>query len=416
MNAIFPGRIALDDGDAVDVALTVDGAELRLATPAADIGSWPLVSCRLDELGPGRYRLTVDDDFVDFSPTDPANFAAFLAGLSGPERAGEGSGRDPAVSAPAGPVSTSPVGDPSGVSGPGSGGDVGRSGPADHPIAFGDLPLPAVPGDPDLPAPGGADDAAPLPAAGAHGPSVAPGGPVSAPDDPAPVSDREPSVADTIVAETRVRERPTLPRPVLLVAGGVVLVLVLLVVALTGGSSGDESPDPTVPAAAPPPSAAADPGSAAPDPAPAPAVPAADGSVFGVPVGDAVAAWNGLAAPISPALRMDVVPAPGPFAVPLAAGVSLSGTVAADGTLDELVVEVDGAEGIPPLGLQALGVGVAVAEPGLDGPARADMLASLGLDVSAPVADGLDARILRPPASFHLVAAAGRITLSLGPA
>lgn len=402
MIAIFPGRIPLDDGDAVDVSLTVEGAELRLATPAADIGSWPLVSCRLDELGPGRYRLSVDDDHVDFSPTDPEGFAAFLAGLSGPR---EGV-------APESSPSPGPPAEPGSVVLPEPSGEAVSPAFPERSGASEESPDPREPVASSSPDPG----SSPLLDTDPHAPD---GGSAAVPDPGGPDDDgiafEEGTVADAVVEEAR---RPArLPRAAVWIGAGILLVVAALVVVLGGSGSSGTVPGPEAaladPADAPEPPAP-DPAGASGQAPPGEALPS-DGPFFSVPAAAAVASWNEVAVPISPSLRVRAVPTPGPFAFALSEAVTFAGTVGADGSLDEVAVVVDGASGVPAVGVQALGAAVAVVEPELDGPDLAAVLASLGFDVAAPVSDGLDAEVSREAATYRLVASGGVVTLTITP-
>ncbi len=393
MNVIFPGRIALDDGDAVDVALTVEGAELRLATPAAHIGSWPLVSCRLDELGPGRYRLTVDDDFVDFSPTEPDVFASFLASLG--------------VSKPALPEGGPVVDDAVAVAA-----DTAAGGASDR---FAEAtPDHAMAAEPMAAEPMAAESMA------AETMLVA--------DMPSEMGASPETIADAIVEESR--ERPTRPFPVRMVAlgAGALGIVVLLGIALLSGD-GASLPESDPAASEAPAETRSQSGSQTPTSASEEAAPVTSGpastavepvnvggaTLFDIPAADVVADWNGIAEPISPALRVGIVPAAGTFETPLTSDIAIAGTVGADGTFDGLTVVVNGTSGVSPLGLQALGVGVAVAEPNLSGPGRAGVLASLGFDVASPAADGIDATVTRSGYTYRLIAVGGRIELIVRP-
>lgn len=402
MNVIFPGRIALDDGDAVDVALTVEGAELRLATPAADIGSWPLVSCRLDELGPGRYRLTVDDDFVDFSPTEPDVFASFLASLGRSGAAERVGGRPRTGFVPDGPA--------------GSISDDGLSEESDAAVT---VPTPA--GSRDTLGGAATDRSAETMPDNAMG-----AGAMAAPTMPAETGASSSTIADAIVEESR--ERPTRAFPIrsFALSAGALGMAVLLGIALLGGD-GASPPESDPVASEAPAETQSQTGSQTPAGASEQATPVtagtpsgegvnvAGGTLFDIPAADVVADWNDVAAPISPALRVGIVPAAGTFQTPLSPQVAFAGTVGTDGTFDVLTVVVHGTSGVSPVGVQALGIGVAVAEPDLSGPGRAGVLASLRFDVASPVADGIDATVTRAGYTYRLIAVGGRIELVIRP-
>ena len=82
MIGTFPGKLALMEGDEVDVDLEISGGRLRLTTGVSEIGSWPLESCALNALPDGSYELLVDDEHVSFHPDHPEAFAAVVAKMA----------------------------------------------------------------------------------------------------------------------------------------------------------------------------------------------------------------------------------------------------------------------------------------------------------------------------------------------
>jgi hypothetical protein len=76
MSGTFPGRIQLAEGDEVDVDLQIAAEKIRLATPFAEIGLWDRDSIHFERSSTtGGYELSVADDVVTFFPTDVDAFA-----------------------------------------------------------------------------------------------------------------------------------------------------------------------------------------------------------------------------------------------------------------------------------------------------------------------------------------------------
>lgn len=80
MNGTFTGRIVLVEGDEVDVDLHIAAEEIRLGTPFAEIGLWDRDSIQFERNAAGGFELTIANDVVTFYPTDQAGFAAAIAG------------------------------------------------------------------------------------------------------------------------------------------------------------------------------------------------------------------------------------------------------------------------------------------------------------------------------------------------
>lgn len=78
MSGTFPGRIVLVEGDEVDVDLQIASEKIRLATPFAEIGLWDRDSIHFERNAAGGYELSVADDVVTFYPTDVEAFAEAL--------------------------------------------------------------------------------------------------------------------------------------------------------------------------------------------------------------------------------------------------------------------------------------------------------------------------------------------------
>ncbi len=84
MIGTFPGKLALAEGEEVDVDLEIAGGRLRLTTGVSEIGSWPIESCEITP-AEGGYRLTLDGEGVSFRPDHPDAFAAVAGGMASTE-------------------------------------------------------------------------------------------------------------------------------------------------------------------------------------------------------------------------------------------------------------------------------------------------------------------------------------------
>ncbi|MGF1665746.1 MAG: hypothetical protein ACFCVC_05685 [Acidimicrobiia bacterium] len=82
MIGTFPGKLALVEGDEVDVDLEIAGGRLRLTTGVSEIGAWPLDACLVTALPSGAYELTLDGERVAFSPDHPDAFSAVVARMT----------------------------------------------------------------------------------------------------------------------------------------------------------------------------------------------------------------------------------------------------------------------------------------------------------------------------------------------
>ncbi len=84
MIGTFPGKLALAEGEEVDVDLEIAGGRLRLTTGVSEIGSWPIEACAITP-AQGGYRLTLDGEGVSFRPDHPDAFAAVAGGMASTE-------------------------------------------------------------------------------------------------------------------------------------------------------------------------------------------------------------------------------------------------------------------------------------------------------------------------------------------
>ncbi len=114
--------------------------------------------------------------------------------------------------------------------------------------------------------------------------------------------------------------------------------------------------------------------------------------------------WNEVAGSVIPDLRMPGL-VPGDFEFQLTPYITASGTLAADGMLDSfgLILDPTGPQEADAQGIQAMGLMIAVIDPGLSGPERKELLASMGFDVEAPSLVGLDSVAARNGVSYSLV-------------
>lgn len=134
-----------------------------------------------------------------------------------------------------------------------------------------------------------------------------------------------------------------------------------------------------------------------------------------------VESWNRVGGRIADALRIDDTGfPPGPFSEPFTDYIRLTGQIGGDSIPERITLEIDptGPTASDLLGIQTLGVAVAVANPELDGPGRAAFLARLGLDVDAPRLDGLDGQAVANGVDYRLVydTDTGLIVFTLTPA
>lgn len=83
MIGTFPGKLALAEGEEVEVDLEIAGGRLRLTTGVSEIGSWPIEACAITETSDG-YNLTLDEELVSFQPDHPDAFSAVVHAM-GPD-------------------------------------------------------------------------------------------------------------------------------------------------------------------------------------------------------------------------------------------------------------------------------------------------------------------------------------------
>jgi hypothetical protein len=117
-------------------------------------------------------------------------------------------------------------------------------------------------------------------------------------------------------------------------------------------------------------------------------------TIFERPAYEFIARWDAAGGPINEVLEIRRLPALGPFDKGFTPFMSLVGVVLPNGAVDEFSVVVDpsGPAEYDRIGLQALGVAIAVVDPDLSPAGRAALLGQLGLDVRAPKLDGVNGR------------------------
>lgn len=347
----FNGEVATG-GDRLPVEVSLDEDELRLNTPHSEIGAWPLTEVQVFPLGNGSFKLSIGGEEAVFVPEQPDAFASALWGA--------GTIRLRASSSDTGP---------------------GPPEDAEEVVLEGTLEGAAARG-------GGRERETDPPPEEAPRAGPSPPGPGSHPE-----------------------ERGGRWRMVLAVLGLVLGSLGIVVFLAGGGDSAGETPsDPVGPGLSasgtvlPP---RQDGSTATTDPAQI--------DVFALDPVDFIELWNHHGSTVAEGLRIDVPIGPGSFRVEFNSYVALTGAI--DGTLTRFSVEVDpsGPATTDRLGIQALGVGVAVASPDLDGPGRADLLLSLGLDVRNPTLDEVGGRLVRNGVVYTLTYGGGLLVLDVEP-
>lgn len=126
-------------------------------------------------------------------------------------------------------------------------------------------------------------------------------------------------------------------------------------------------------------------------------------TAFALTAPEFVKRWNETAASVNRQLALPSL-LPGEFEFQLTQYVAVAGTVGESGSVDTVTMTIDptGPSEADAVGLQAMGMMIAVADPNLDGPGRRDLLASMGLDVSKPLLIGLDSATARGGVGYRL--------------
>lgn len=429
MNGTFPGRIVLVEGDEVDVDLQIAADKVRLATPFAEIGLWDRNTIHFERNSSGGYELSVADDVVTFYPAD---LAAFSQAVEGDH---ESEVPDRPLPSPEPPVSLVPAMDDDRVGfdeEPPTEDEQPQTDIEEDPVAkFGPSSRERLAaamtgfrkrqeseeneGDPDV----SAEERTSSPGFVIPGDA---GYEYPGETDHASIHFDEEvensTVADDIIATQRsLRSARTLDfNPALLKKIGIgAVVLAVLVglgfavpVVLDFFSGGDEATQTTVVATTVPvtevtpttiesttePTVAEEP------------VEPVDSSVFQLTPDAFVERWNDTASQVSPSLRLRSSLPAGDFEVGFTQYIAMIGSSGSTPSgLSALTLEIDptGPSSSDQLGIQALGLAIAVADPTLEPSERGAVLGAMGLNVRDPDLEGLDGSFSRNGVDYRLV-------------
>lgn len=445
MSGTFPGRIVLVEGDEVDVDLQIAEEKIRLATPFAEIGLWDRDSIHFERNSTGGYELSVADDVVTFYPADLEAFAEAVDGVldEGETAVEETPSRPVALvpnlrdEAPPGRLDREPE---SVVIDPDIGAEIedepaSRFGPSSRErlaaamtgfrerqeadVVDGEASEEADPGVPERR-------------------SSSPGFLIPGDDGYSQAAvdefqdDRETihfdeeleddTVADQILESARslrgARSLAIDKAKFKRVGMGVVVVAVLAALALAvpvvigffTGSDDDASPataSPTTAAVTSP--AETTPATTEPtevDPSVVDPTVAGEPLAFDLASDAFVERWNETAAQVSPNLRFRSSLPAGDFEVGFTAYIAMLGTATEQGGgLAAYTLEIDptGPSSSDQLGIQALGLAIAVADPSLEPGERASVLAEMGLNVRDPQLGDLNGATGRNGVDYRLV-------------
>ena len=446
MSGTFPGRIVLVEGDEVDVDLQIASEKIRLATPFAEIGLWDRDSIHFERNASGGYELSVADDVVTFYPTDVEAFADALD-----EMLDEGGPTvDPTPTKPVslvpGLLDDEPSPEPPDLDTPGFGAPTSDA--DDEPAArFGPSSrerLAAAMSDFRERQEAQAPQAETLDEEDVvAGRSSSPGFMIPGDDGYSHPADDEyhedrheihfdedledDTVADQVLETSRSLRNASslsLDKAKLKKLGiGVAVVAVLAAMAFavpvvigffTGSDDGQSTattPQTTVPATAPPETTA-----------PTTETTVVEPTVAGEPLAfdltpDAfVERWNDTAAQISPNLRFRSSLPASDFEVGFTSYIAMIGSFTGPASgIEAYTLEIDpsGPSSSDRLGIQALGLAIAVADPSLAPNERAAVLAEMGLNVRDPQLGGLNGTTTRNDVAYRLVFDADDVVLRL---
>ena len=425
MNGTFPGLIVLDEGDEVEVDLHLADEKVRLATPFAEIGLWDRDSILFEGNAAGGFELKVADDVVTFYPTDSSSFAAAIAR--------NGYGSDPIV--PRDVENEPDVGyamNTADSSAPGFSDEAFTEFPASSSEATSDASLgvsegsdePSVTNFTEEPSDNPIVDDPPAPPPSASGFLIPGDEGYVFPDDavldesPAEVEDgeaaEEVTVADEILASQRSLRGATKmssinPYKLKRIAAGLGILAVLVGIGFSVpividffSSPADAQDTVTPTTVAVTASTAVVQTTVATEPVPPPAE-----SAFDLSSPAFVERWNELAAQVSPSLRFRSSLPAGDFEVgftPFIAMLGVSDSASAESTIEAFTIEVDptGPSASDRLGIQALGLAIAVADPSLEPNQRGALLGEMGLNVRDPSLAGLNGSTVRNGVGYQL--------------
>ncbi|MDH3248588.1 MAG: hypothetical protein OEQ47_06480 [Acidimicrobiia bacterium] len=441
MSGTFPGRIVLVEGDEVDVDLQIASDKIRLATPFAEIGLWDRDSIHFERTSTGGYELSVADDVVTFYPADVEAFddavddlldeaeepveeapipavslvTAPLDADTAPDRAEPSP--DPVSSDP---VSTDPDADdePAARFGPSSRERLAAAmsgfrqrqvdessetestddAGSDVPPARTSSPGFVIPGDDDYGRPTGEEHE------GAHRA-------IHFDEDL-----EDDTVADQILESARSLrsarslsfDRAKLKKiGIAAIAIAAAIGLVFAIPVVIGFFSGSDeatpatAPQTTVPVTTPQATTPATTDATVVDP-----TVAVEPLAFDLASDAFVERWNETAARVSPNLRFRSSLPASDFEVGFTAHIAMIGSFAGPGSgLDAYTLEIDptGPSSSDQLGIQALGLAIAVADPSLEPGERAAVLAEMGLNIRDPQLGGLNGTTSRNGVVYRLV-------------
>lgn len=468
MTGTFPGRIVLVEGDEVDIDLQMGAGKIRLATPFAEIGAWDMDAVEITPRPDGSFELAVDEDVVTFFPNDPSAFEAVIdEPVAAPPTPSVGDGTSPAPEPeedqPTEPILQAPEEPVEATEASGSIEDLSAAlealrvesddEPEDAPeIEARSWPssrdrlsraMEAVRGqrEPEEPE---TDDAAEEDEEPSDDTRRVSSG-FSIPGDPGYVDplvampepdeldegfedDDDDTVADEILEQQQsLRLKTTMSRsfPVRKIGIGVGIVVAIAAVGLATPTvidilSADDSESPVVTNTTLPETSTTLAPTTTTTQATTTTLAPPVAEAFDVPSQEFVESWNELAAEIDPALRFRALPPSGDFEAGFTQYIAMLGTIGPDGTLDAFTIEVDpaGPSGSDQLGIQALGVAIAVVDPSLEPGERAELLGVLGLDVRDPSLGGIDGSVTRNGVAYALRydPEAVRLFLSIEPA
>jgi hypothetical protein len=434
MSGTFPGRIVLVEGDEVDVDLQIASEKIRLATPFAEIGLWDRDSIHFERNSAGGYELSVADDVVTFYPADIEAFAEAVDDML--DEADE-----PVDEPPARPVSLVPsfldddsdravadleAPDPADADEP-----VARFGPSSRErlaaamSGFRErqeaqaLESEALESE--------ASEDADLDGGRSSSPGfLIPGDDgYSHPADGESHADRhaihfdeeleEDTVADQVIETSRSLRSArslSLDKAKLRRIGiGVVVVAVLAALAFAipvvidffSGSDDEASPD-TVSQTSVPVTAPQETTPATSEPTVVEPTVAVEPLAFDLTSEGFVERWNEFAARVSPNLRFRSSLPAGDFEVGFSAYIAMIGS-GQSGGIGAYTLEIDptGPSSSDQLGIQALGLAIAVADPSLEPGERAAVLGEMGLNVRDPELGGLNGTTTRNGVDYRLV-------------
>ena len=459
MNGTFPGLIVLDEGDEVEVDLHLADEKVRLATPFAEIGLWDRDSILFEGNAAGGFELKVADDVVTFYPTDSSSFAAAIArngygsdpivprdvenepdvgyamntaDSSAPGFSDEAFTEFPASSSEA--TSDASLGVSEGSDEP-SVTNFGRSSRERLAAAMSDFrdrhedldreASSVVESDfTEEPSDNPIVDDPPAPPPSASGFLIPGDEGYVFPDDavldesPAEVEDgeaaEEVTVADEILASQRSLRGATKmssinPYKLKRIAAGLGILAVLVGIGFSVpividffSSPADAQDTVTPTTVAVTASTAVVQTTVATEPVPPPAE-----SAFDLSSPAFVERWNELAAQVSPSLRFRSSLPAGDFEVgftPFIAMLGVSDSASAESTIEAFTIEVDptGPSASDRLGIQALGLAIAVADPSLEPNQRGALLGEMGLNVRDPSLAGLNGSTVRNGVGYQL--------------